>query len=87
MISDNKKNEVWNKAANCNCGENDCKQNHKLCSICGEKMIYGAYESMQPNSEYSWNIDHIRPISNGGTNDTDNLQAVRVKCNRNKGNL
>lgn len=45
-------------------------------------MIYTAYQSNQPNSDYSWNIDHIVPKSKGGTNKLKNLQATHVVCNR-----
>lgn len=37
------------------------------------------------NSKYSWDIDHIRPLSNGGTNTQDNMQIVHMQTNDEKG--
>ena len=31
-------------------------------------------------------IDHIKPVSKGGTDDMSNLQALCEKCNKEKGN-
>ncbi len=76
--------KVWDKADNCNCAVQDCADNHKLCGICDETMIYGAHESVQPNSDYSWNVDHIVPVSAGGGDNIENLQAVHVGCNQDK---
>lgn len=86
---DNKTEQVWEKAPYCHCGFQDCNpNNHRLCGICGEKILYGSHESVhnQRNSMYAWNIDHIIPTSRGGKNNTSNLQAVHIKCNRDKGN-
>lgn len=33
-----------------------------------------------------WEIDHINPLSNGGTDDDDNLQPLQWENNRYKGN-
>lgn len=35
--------------------------------------------------EYTWSIDHIIPISRGGTNELHNLQAMCRSCNSTKG--
>lgn len=32
------------------------------------------------------NVDHILPLSLGGSNDVANVQLTHVKCNRRKGN-
>lgn len=47
-----------------------------LCGICDEPLGGGKLQ-----------IDHIVPVSRGGGNDFDNLQAVHPACNRSKQNL
>jgi len=76
-----KKKKVWKRAKHCHCDVQDCAQNHRLCALCRQTIIYTAYESNQPHSEYAWNIDHIKPKSRGGTNKLSNLQATHVRCN------
>lgn len=41
-----------------------------------EKMVGG-----------SWHVDHIIPVSKGGTNSADNLQVVPAQWNRQKSNV
>ena len=45
-----------------------------LCAICNTKMSINNY-----------NIDHINPLSKGGTNKESNLQLTHVCCNSKKG--
>ena len=52
-----------------------CKSN-RICPICGKQLRCDDYT-----------IDHIKPLSLGGTYDNDNLQAVHHKCNLMKANL
>ena len=42
-----------------------------ICAICG-----------QPLSINNFNIDHWKPINQGGTNEFDNLRATHKSCNR-----
>jgi hypothetical protein len=42
------------------------------CNVCGDNLL-GVCQ-----------IDHIRPLSNGGNNDDDNLQALCKNCHREK---
>ena len=42
-----------------------------LCQYCGN---------------YATTVDHVRPISKGGTDEPDNLLAACTRCNYSKGN-
>lgn len=37
------------------------------------------------NSKHGWEIDHIYPVSRGGSNTLDNLQPLQWQNNRSKG--
>lgn len=47
-----------------------------ICEICGK-----------PLSKYNYTIDHIIPLSRGGTNESSNLRVAHVECNKLKGNF
>lgn len=47
-----------------------------ICPICGEPM-----------SEEEQTLDHIIPLSRGGTNDESNMRMVHERCNKFKNNL
>ncbi len=81
--------EAWEDARECDCGCNDCHPNsHRLCGICGDTILFGAYWGIesQRNSDYAWDVDHIKPLSRGGKDTRSNRRAVCVSCNRKKGN-
>ncbi|MDQ7983248.1 MAG: HNH endonuclease signature motif containing protein [Spiroplasma sp.] len=78
--------KAWNKSDNCNCVDQDCIENHKLCGICQGTIVFTAHVSNQPNSKYAWNIDHKQEKSQGGKTILKNLQAVHVSCNQKKSN-
>lgn len=50
------------------------KKSGGVCAICGKTL-----------SKYSYTVDHITPLSRGGTNEPDNLRAVHCDCNQLKG--
>lgn len=52
------------------------------CYRCGREINYQAHH-LDPNS---FTIDHITPLSRGGTDTLDNLAACCRKCNRDKSN-
>ncbi len=51
--------------------------------ICGNTIKYS--EHGNTNSDYGWEIDHINPSANGGSDDLTNLQPLQWKNNRQKG--
>ncbi len=51
--------------------------------ICGALIQVTKYGK---KGKFGWEIDHIKPVSKGGTDDLDNLQALHWKNNRHKGN-
>ncbi len=48
---------------------------------CGKWMKRSAYGSI---TDYGWEIDHMRPVSRGGSDDLGNLQPLHWKNNRGK---
>ena len=54
------------------------KRDNYKCLICGK--------SPSTHPELSLEVDHILPVSKGGTNDIENLQTLCFNCNRGKGN-
>ena len=56
-------------------GEKLYVEQHGLCKRCREHEKYKAMD-----------VDHIKPLSKGGTNDLDNLQLLCRQCNAKKSN-
>ena len=52
------------------------KKSGGVCEICGK-----------PLSKLNYTVDHIIPLSRGGTNEMSNLRAVHKTCNQIKGNF
>jgi len=79
MVSKTKTDNVWNKAKKIQ-GKDPKKY---------RRDPYGntMYKSSQgKSSDMGWDIDHIKPQSKGGSNSTQNLQALNSSINRSKGN-
>jgi hypothetical protein len=49
--------------------------------ICGARMQRSEYGTTET---YGWEIDHIEPVAQGGTDDLDNLQPLQWENNREK---
>lgn len=49
------------------------------CSASMQRSRYGKVE------QWGWEIDHIKPVSKGGTDNLSNLQPLQSENNRHKG--
>jgi 5-methylcytosine-specific restriction endonuclease McrA len=45
------------------------------CWLCGKAIVEGQ----------RWDIDHVMPRSQGGTDDMRNLRPAHARCNRSRG--
>jgi hypothetical protein len=50
--------------------------------VCGASMQRGLYGKQD---RWGWEIDHIKPVSEGGTDELRNLQPLHWENNRHKG--
>jgi 5-methylcytosine-specific restriction endonuclease McrA len=50
--------------------------------ICNHAM---KFEDYGQTTTYGWEIDHIKPLARGGSNDLSNLQPLYWENNRRKG--
>ena len=58
------------------------KKGGRICPICGKhESEFRRYVLCR-----NWSVDHIIPISKGGTNEPDNLRIICLHCNFSRGN-
>lgn len=77
-FSDSVVNEVWVKAKVIQ-GEHPNVKRKDKCGAIIAKSAYGNH-----NSNFGWDIDHIKPVSKGGTDLLSNLQPLHWKNNASK---
>jgi 5-methylcytosine-specific restriction endonuclease McrA len=72
------KRAVWNKGTPISDYDPDLWRR----DIKGHAIKYTEHASQ---GDYGWEIDHIRPVAKGGSDDIDNLQPLWWQTNRTKG--
>ena len=78
-FSDSIVNEVWEKAKVIQGVNPKVKRKDK----CGATIVKSAYGDH--NSNFGWDVDHIKPKSKKGTDALSNLQPLHWKNNASKG--
>lgn len=61
------------------------ERNGFTCQLCGTGP--GEPDPFNPQRKVRLHIDHIKPISQGGTDDKDNLRVLCSACNQGRANI
>ena len=54
-----------------------------VCRLCGKRTIRSRLGQRHPKAP---TLDHVTPLSKGGSHTYDNLQCAHLRCNMDKGN-
>ncbi len=76
------KKMVWEKGRRISQGGKSYDANVWRWDKCGRVMKYSEHGNV--DSEFGWEIHHIKPTSKGGTDDMPNLQPLQWENNRRK---
>lgn len=79
-FSEETKRVIWNKAKIVT-GQDPTITRKDLC---GALISWDKYGNTTENGN-GWEIDHIKPVSKGGGDELNNLQALQWQNNRKKG--
>ena len=79
MATKRQREIAWNNAKNIRGKNPNLFRRDRL----GNEIYKPAYGRQGPKS---WEVDHSRPKSKGGTDSSRNLQALQTRANRRKGN-
>jgi len=72
--------EVWGRAATIR-GKDPSLYRRDVAGNILYKPSYGS------DTEMGWEIDHIKPVSRGGSDNLRNLQVLQVATNQSKGDI
>lgn len=61
------------------------ERNGFTCQLCGAGA--GDPDPFNPNRKLRLHIDHIKPVSSGGSNDRNNLRVLCSACNQGRSNI
>jgi hypothetical protein len=61
------------------------ERNGYTCQLCGAGA--GDPDPFNPSRKLRLHVDHILPVSHGGTLDRDNLRVLCSACNLGRGNI
>jgi len=61
------------------------ERNGFTCQLCG--VTAGDPDPADPSKHARLHVDHVKPITQGGTNDRDNLRVLCTACNLGKKDL
>ena len=70
-------NAVWNKGQIVS-GQDPTIYRKDSCGVWMAKAHYGT------TGDYGWEVDHVKPVARGGTDDVNNLQPLQWRNNRHK---
>lgn len=79
-FTDVQKKAVWNKGTAVPGHDSDKKRK----DICGAWIHWDQHGATTENG-FGWEIDHIKPVSQGGGDELNNLQPLQWQNNRKKG--